>query len=168
MPPGPAHPGRVLGVDVGAVRVGVALSDPAGTLATPLVTLDRDETTWSDLDQLVELVTEHEVVEVVVGLPRTLAGREGPAAQAARAYVEDLREVLAEHTEPSLTDLPITLADERLTTVTATRMLSDRGVKGRAQRRVIDQAAAVEILQTWLDARRRPDPDPDPDDVAAP
>jgi putative Holliday junction resolvase len=147
--------GRVLGVDVGAVRVGVALSDPAGTLATPLVTLDRDETTWSDLDRLVELVTEHEVVEVVVGLPRTLAGREGPAAQAARAYVEDLREVLAEH---AVTDLPITLADERLTTVTATRMLSDRGVRGRAQRRVIDQAAAVEILQTWLDARRRPDP----------
>jgi putative Holliday junction resolvase len=148
--------GRVLGVDVGAVRVGVALSDPAGTLATPLVTLDRDETTWSDLDRLVELVTEHEVVEVVVGLPRTLAGREGPAAQAARAYVEDLREVLAEH---SVSDLPITLADERLTTVTATRMLSDRGVRGRAQRRVIDQAAAVEILQTWLDGRRRPDPD---------
>jgi putative Holliday junction resolvase len=149
-------PGRVLGVDVGAVRVGVALSDPAGTLATPLVTLDRDETTWSDLDRLVELVTEHEVVEVVVGLPRTLAGREGPAAQAARAYVEDLREVLAEH---SRTDLPITLTDERLTTVTATRMLSDRGVRGRAQRRVIDQAAAVEILQTWLDGRRRSDPD---------
>jgi putative holliday junction resolvase len=152
-------PGRVLGVDVGAVRVGVALSDPAGTLATPLVTLDRDETTWSDLDRLVELVTEHEVVEVVVGLPRTLAGREGPAAQAARAYVEDLREVLAEHSEPALAGLPITLADERLTTVTATRMLSDRGVKGRAQRRVIDQAAAVEILQTWLDARRRAEPD---------
>ncbi|HEY2195237.1 MAG TPA: Holliday junction resolvase RuvX [Actinomycetospora sp.] len=148
-------PGRILGVDVGAVRVGVALSDPAGTLATPLVTLDRDETTWSDLDRLVELVTEHEVVEVVVGLPRTLAGREGPAAQAARAYVDDLREVLAEN---SMTDLPVTLADERLTTVSAIRMLSDRGVKGRAQRRVIDQAAAVEILQTWLDARRRPEP----------
>jgi putative holliday junction resolvase len=154
--------GRVLGVDVGAVRVGVALSDPAGTLATPLVTLDRDETTWSDLDRLVELVVEHEVVEVVVGLPRTLAGREGPAAQAARAYVDDLREVLAEQAEPALSGLPVTLADERLTTVSATRMLSDRGVKGRAQRRVIDQAAAVEILQTWLDAHR-----PGPD-VAAP
>ena len=148
-------PGRVLGVDVGAVRVGIALSDPDGTLATPLVTLDRDETTWSDLDRLVELVTEHEVVEVVVGLPRTLAGREGPAAQAARAYVDHLREVLAEH---SLADLPVTLADERLSTVSATRMLSDRGVKGRAQRHVVDQAAAVEILQTWLDARRRPGP----------
>src|ERR1700753_2497425 len=82
---------------------------------------DRDETTWSDLDRLVELVTEYEVVEVVVGLPRTLAGPEGPAAAAARAYVDDLREVLAEN---AMTDLPITLADERLTTVSATRMLS--------------------------------------------
>ena len=143
--------GRVLGVDVGAVRVGVALSDPAGVLATPLVTLDRDETTWSDLDQLVDLVVEHEVVEVVVGLPRTLAGREGPAARAALGYVDDLREVFDER---GVSGVPVTMADERLSTVTAGRMLSDRGVKGRAQRRVIDQAAAVAILQTWLDARR--------------
>lgn len=142
--------GRVLGVDVGAVRVGVALSDPAGVLATPLVTLDRDETTWSDLDQLVDLVVEHEVVEVVVGLPRTLAGREGPAARAALGYVDDLREVFDER---GVSGVPVTMADERLSTVTAGRMLSDRGVKGRAQRRVIDQAAAVAILQTWLDAR---------------
>ncbi|GAA4824301.1 Holliday junction resolvase RuvX [Actinomycetospora corticicola] len=143
--------GRVLGVDVGAVRVGVALSDPAGVLATPLVTLDRDETTWSDLDQLVDLVVEHEVVEVVVGLPRTLAGREGPAAEAALGYADDLREVFDER---GVSGVPVTMADERLSTVTAGRMLSDRGVKGRAQRRVIDQAAAVAILQTWLDARR--------------
>ncbi|MEJ2870175.1 Holliday junction resolvase RuvX [Actinomycetospora sp. OC33-EN08] len=143
--------GRVLGVDVGAVRVGVALSDPAGVLATPLVTLDRDETTWSDLDRLTDLVAEHEVVEVVVGLPRTLAGREGPAAQAALGYADDLREVFDER---GVSGVPVTMADERLSTVTAGRMLSDRGVKGRAQRRVIDQAAAVEILQTWLDARR--------------
>ncbi|MDL5157969.1 Holliday junction resolvase RuvX [Actinomycetospora termitidis] len=143
--------GRVLGVDVGAVRVGVALSDPAGVLATPLVTLDRDETTWSDLDQLTDLVAEHEVVEVVVGLPRTLAGREGPAARAALGYADDLREVFDER---GVSGVPVTMADERLSTVSAGRMLSDRGVKGRAQRRVIDQAAAVEILQTWLDARR--------------
>ncbi|WP_433798761.1 Holliday junction resolvase RuvX [Actinomycetospora sp. CA-084318] len=138
-------------MDVGAVRVGVALSDPAGVLATPLVTLDRDETTWSDLDQLVDLVAEHEVVEVVVGLPRTLAGREGPAARAALGYADDLREVFDER---GVSGVPVTMADERLSTVTAGRMLSDRGVKGRAQRRVIDQAAAVAILQTWLDARR--------------
>ncbi|MFC5066169.1 Holliday junction resolvase RuvX [Actinomycetospora atypica] len=150
-----AASGRVLGVDVGAVRVGVALSDPAGVLATPLVTLDRDETTWSDLDRLTDLVAEHEVVEVVVGLPRTLAGREGPAARAALGYADDLREVFDER---GVSGVPVTMADERLTTVTAGRMLSDRGVKGRAQRRVIDQAAAVEILQTWLDGRRSAGP----------
>jgi putative holliday junction resolvase len=88
---------------------------------------------------------------VVVGLPRTLAGREGPAAEAALGYADDLREVFDER---GVSGVPVTMADERLSTVTAGRMLSDRGVKGRAQRRVIDQAAAVAILQTWLDARR--------------
>jgi len=137
--------GRRLGVDVGSVRVGVALSDPDGVLATPLATLRRDERDGSDLRQLAELVVEHEVVEVVVGLPRTLAGREGPAAQAARDYVGALDSVLS---------VPVQLSDERLTTVMAIRTLSDRGVRGRKQRAVVDQAAAVEILQGWLDARR--------------
>jgi putative Holliday junction resolvase len=137
--------GRRLGVDVGSVRVGVALSDPDGVLATPLATLRRDERDSSDLRQLAELVTEHEVVEVVVGLPRTLAGREGPAAQAARDYVSALGTVLT---------VPVQLSDERLTTVMAIRTLSDRGVRGRKQRAVVDQAAAVEILQGWLDAHR--------------
>lgn len=126
------------------MRVGVALSDPAGVLATPLVTLDHDEA-GTDLGRLVALVDEHEVVEVVVGLPRTLAGRDGPAAQTARRYAEALEARLP---------VPVVLADERLTTVTASRTLSDRGVKGRKQRRVIDQAAAVEILQGHLDRRR--------------
>lgn len=138
-------PGRRLGVDVGSVRVGVALSDPAPVLATPLVTLSRDERSRSDLDQLAELVTEHEVVEVVVGLPKTLAGRHGPAAAGAVAYAE----ALAERVGP----VPVRLGDERLTTVTASRMLSQRGVRGKRQRAVVDQAAAVEILQAWLDAR---------------
>ncbi|HEX4704821.1 MAG TPA: Holliday junction resolvase RuvX [Pseudonocardiaceae bacterium] len=118
--------GRRLGVDVGSVRVGVALSDPGPVLATPLVTLSRDARGGRDLHQLAALVEEHEVVEVVVGLPRTLAGR------------------LA---------VPVRLADERLTTVTASRMLSQRGVRASQQRAVIDQAAAVEILQAWLDGR---------------
>jgi putative Holliday junction resolvase len=135
------------------VRVGVALSDPGGVLATPLVTLDHDEA-GTDLGRLVALVDEHEVVEVVVGLPRTLAGRDGPAAQTARAYADALAGRLAPR------EVPVVLSDERLTTVTATRTLSDRGVRGRKQRRVIDQAAAVEILQGYLDthrARRTPD-----------
>lgn len=140
---GPA--GRRLGVDVGSVRVGVAVSDPGGVLATPLVTLRRDEREGSDLRQLAELVAEYEVVEVVVGLPRTLAGREGPAAETARSYADAL--------EPLLT-VPIRMVDERLTTVVASRTLAQRGVKGRKQRAVIDQAAAVAILQGWLDQRR--------------
>lgn len=132
-------------MDVGSVRVGVALSDPAPLLATPLVTLSRDERGGRDVDQLAELVNEHEVVEVVVGLPRTLAGRTGTAAELALAYADELA--------ARITPVPVRLADERLTTVTAARMLSQRGVKGRKQRAVVDQAAAVEILQGWLDAR---------------
>jgi putative Holliday junction resolvase len=139
--------GRCLGVDVGEVRIGVALSDPAGILATPLVTLSRDRSGARDLDALAAMVVEHEVVEVVVGLPRTLAGREGPAARAAADYARALGGRLGE-------GVAVRLTDERLTTVSATRMLAERGVRGRKQRAVIDQAAAVEILQGWLDARR--------------
>ncbi len=137
--------GRRLAVDVGAVRVGVALSDPGPVLATPLVTLKRDERGDTDYAQLADLVTEHEVVEVVVGLPKTLAGRHGHAAEAAQSYAEQL----AEWVEP----IPVRYSDERLTTVTASRVLSERGVRGKRQRAVVDQAAAVEILQAWLDAR---------------
>jgi putative pre-16S rRNA nuclease len=132
-------------VDVGSVRVGVALSDPAPILASPLVTLSRDERSGSDLDRLSQLVTEHEVVEVVVGLPKTLAGRHGPAAVGAVDYAN----ALAARVGP----VPVRFGDERLTTVTASRMLSQRGVRGKKQRAVVDQAAAVEILQAWLDAR---------------
>jgi putative holliday junction resolvase len=138
-------PGRRLGVDVGSVRVGVALSDPGPVLASPLVTLSRDERSGSDLDKLAELVAEYEVVEVVVGLPRTLAARHGAAAESAVEYAEALRTRVG--------PVPVRLADERLTTVSASRMLSERGVRGKRQRAVVDQAAAVEILQAWLDAR---------------
>jgi putative Holliday junction resolvase len=134
-----------LGVDVGSVRVGVAVSDPSGVLATPLVTLRRDEQGNSDLRRLAELAAEYGVVEVVVGLPSTLAGREGPAAEAARCYADALSPLL---------DVPIQMADERLSTVVATRSLRERGVRGRKQRAVVDQAAAVAILQSWLDSRR--------------
>ena len=142
-----SDPGRRLGVDVGEVRVGVALSDPAGILATPLVTLTRDRSGARDLDALAAMVVEHEVVEVVVGFPRTLAGRAGPAADAVAAYARALATRLTNA-------VPVHLTDERLTTVSATRMLAARGVRGRKQRAVVDQAAAVEILQNWLDAHR--------------
>ncbi|HEY0486260.1 MAG TPA: Holliday junction resolvase RuvX [Mycobacteriales bacterium] len=135
-----------IGVDVGSVRVGVAISDPSGLLATPLVTLARDSARDTDIDRLVELVAEYDAVEIVVGLPRSLSGREGPAAETARRYAA----TLANRAEP----VPVRLTDERLTTVSATRTLAAQGVRGRRQRAVIDQAAAVLILQTWLDSRR--------------
>lgn len=141
-----------LGVDVGRARVGVARSDPDGVLATPLVTLRRDlkphrDGLPSDVAELVRLVETHETVEVVVGLPVTLAGTESYAAAEARAYAE----VLARAVAP----VPVRLADERMSTAAATRRLSERGVRGGRRRAVVDQAAAVEILQGWLDAARR-------------
>jgi len=135
-----------MGVDVGAVRVGVALSDPDGILASPLVTLRRDTDGDSDVTELLRLVEEHQVIEVVVGLPRTLAGARGPAALAAEQYAARLAD--------RATPVPVRLADERLTTVIASRMLTGRGVRGKRQRAVVDQAAAVAILQSWLDAER--------------
>jgi putative Holliday junction resolvase len=124
---------------VGSVRVGVAVSDPDGILATPYATLDRA----TSLDAVVALVAERAAVEVVVGHPRHLSGAVGASAQDAEAYAAALRERVA--------PTPVTLVDERLTTVAATRTLSDRGVRGKAQRAVVDQAAAVAILQTYLD-----------------
>jgi putative Holliday junction resolvase len=137
--------GRWIGIDVGSVRVGIAVSDPSGVLATPLVTLTRDPAGDADLRAVAGLVAEHDAVGVVVGLPRTLANTEGPAAQAARAFAVALEGVLV---------VPIELTDERLTTVVATRQLRQRGVPGRRQRAIVDQAAAVAILQGWLDAGR--------------
>jgi putative Holliday junction resolvase len=141
-----------LGVDVGTVRVGIAISDPDGILATPLVTLQRDLRTDrdelpDDVAQIVRLVELHESVEVVVGLPVTLAGTESHAAIHVRAYVEVLAGALGA--------VPVRLADERMSTAAATRRLSERGVRGGRRRAVVDQAAAVEILQGWLDAARR-------------
>lgn len=139
-----------LGVDVGKVRIGVARSDPDGILATPIATVKRDlreqEDIPADMVELARLVEEHGSVEVVLGLPVNLAGQEGPAAVHIRVYAERLAEVIA--------PVPVVLADERMSTVVASRRLSDRGVRGKRQREVIDQAAAVEILQGWLDARR--------------
>jgi putative pre-16S rRNA nuclease len=137
--------GRRLGIDVGSVRIGVAVSDPDGILATPVETVRRDRS-GKHTHRLVELVVELEAVEVVVGLPRTLADRTGPSARDAM----ELAEVLARRIAPT----PVRLADERLTTVSAQRSLQQAGVRAKAQRIVIDQAAAVAILQGWLDERR--------------
>jgi putative Holliday junction resolvase len=137
--------GRRLGIDVGSVRIGVATSDPDAVLATPVETVARDRSN-KHVRRLVQLVNELEAVEVVVGLPRTLADRSGPAAADAIA----LAEALARRIAPT----PVRLADERLTTVTAQRSLREAGVRAKGQRSMIDQAAAVGILQNWLDQRR--------------
>jgi putative Holliday junction resolvase len=146
VPPRPARrAGRVMGVDVGTVRVGVALSDPSGTLASPLETLRRSKD-GADLDRLAALVVEHEVSEVVVGDPRHLSGASGASAQDASAYSRALAGRLGE--------VPVHLLDERLSTVTAASHLRAGGLDSRRQRSVIDQAAAVVILQQFLDSRR--------------
>ncbi len=140
------RPGVRLGVDVGEVRVGLATSDPAGVLALPVATLARDVAGGADLERIVREVVDREVVAVVVGLPRSLSGEEGMAAQRARGYAKDLH--------GRLSGVPVRLWDERLTTVDAHRTLRDSGVSGRRQRQSVDQAAAVLILQSALDAER--------------
>jgi putative holliday junction resolvase len=137
--------GRRVGVDVGSVRIGVAVSDPDCILATPVETVRRDKTD-RHLRRLTQLIGELEAVEVVVGLPRTLADRTGPSAQDAIDLAEDLGKRVA--------PTPVRMADERLTTVTAQRSLREAGVRARGQKAMIDQAAAVGILQSWLDQRR--------------
>ncbi|MDL4777266.1 MULTISPECIES: Holliday junction resolvase RuvX [Thermomonosporaceae] len=132
-----------LGVDVGSVRIGVARSDPGGILASPLETVRSGK---GDLDRLAELVSEHEAVEVVVGLPTSLSGREGPAAASARRFAGMLAGRLATGT--------VRLYDERLTTVTAESGLRAGGVHGQARRKVVDQAAAAVLLQAALDGER--------------
>jgi putative Holliday junction resolvase len=136
-----------IGVDVGTVRVGVARSDPSGILASPVRTLARDPAGRRDLDELVQIVHDAGAVGVVVGLPTTLKGREGAAADMARAYGAEL----AARIDP----IPVRHLDERLTTVSAQRKLHRSGVRGsKAVRAIIDQAAAVELLQHWLDLQR--------------
>jgi putative Holliday junction resolvase len=137
--------GRRLGIDVGSVRIGVACSDPDAILATPVETVRRDRN-GKHLRRLAALVAEYEAVEVVVGLPRTLADRTGPSALDAI----EVADALAQRIAP----VPVRLADERLTTVAAQRSLRAAGMRAKEQRAVIDQAAAVAILQSWLDQRR--------------
>ncbi|WP_280505874.1 Holliday junction resolvase RuvX [Nocardia farcinica] len=142
--------GRRIGIDVGSVRFGVASSDPDGILATPVETVPRAKKVARGaaapaIARIAEIVREYEAVEVIVGLPRTLRGEKGTSATMAIRFAERLR--------AELPDVAIRLSDERLTTVSAARALRDSGVRARGQRQVIDQAAAVAILQGWLDER---------------
>ncbi|TDW21556.1 Holliday junction resolvase RuvX [Kribbella kalugense] len=136
-----------IALDIGDARIGVASSDPHGILATPVCTIPRGR---GDLDKIAALAAELEAFELVVGLPRSLSGGEGPAAvkirETAGQVLDKVREGNSETT--------LRLVDERFTTVTAERMLRERGKKGSKRRAVVDQAAAVVILQHALDFER--------------
>ncbi len=137
--------GRILGVDLGARRIGLAVSDPSGIIASPLGTIERSGDNHRDRVAIVAAANESEASIVVVGLPREMSGRMGPAARAARAEVEALR-VLA----PAL---QFELVDERMTTVIANRSLIEAGVRRKARKQTVDRVAAAVILQSYLEAR---------------
>ena len=137
---------RALGLDLGSKRIGVAVSDPEGRLATPTDVLHRTGDRARDHRAIAALVAEWEAEVVVVGVPYSLDGGTGPAARAMLAESRQLAGVL---------EVPVETHDERLTTVSAERRLREAGLDSRAQRKVIDQMAAAILLQAWLDGRRR-------------
>jgi putative holliday junction resolvase len=132
-----------LGVDVGTVRIGVARSDPGGVLASPVDTVQRGA---GDVDELAKLAAENDAIEVVVGLPVGLAGREGRSATDGRAFASALATRLA--------PVPVRLVDERFTTVLAHAALQQQGQTSRDRRHTVDKAAAALLLQGALDAER--------------
>ncbi len=134
---------RALGLDLGERRVGVAVCDAAGTVATPVETLVRSGDAERDLDAVAAQVADWQAEIVVVGLPISLDGSEGPAARTARAEIDLLGRFL---------DVPVVSYDERLTTVIAERSLMEQQMKGPKRRGVVDQVAAAVMLQSWLDA----------------
>lgn len=146
-------PGRRIGLDVGTVRIGVAVSDRDAVLAMPVETVPREtglkDRDKGDIDRLLEIIDEYDVVEIVVGLPRTLKGHGSVSVKHAKEIAFRINRRLSNAGRP----IPVRMADERLTTVAATAALRASGVSEKAGRKVIDQAAAVEILQSWLDAR---------------
>ena len=134
---------RVLGIDVGSVRIGLAISDETRTLASPVATVPNDpRSLWTRIEREME---DRQVERVVIGLPRRLDGTEGDAAENARAFAAELAR---------RTTAPIELWDERFTTAIAERSLIESGVRRKRRREVIDSVAAALLLQNWLDARR--------------
>ena len=141
---------RAVALDLGTRRIGVAVSDAGGTMATPYSVIKRSGDARADRARVAEIVSEVEAGLVVVGLPLSMDGSEGTAAKAALKEAEALRELL---------DVPVELQDERLTSVTANRSLTEAGVTGRRRRKAreagaVDQAAAAVLLQSWLDSHR--------------
>lgn len=135
---------RALGVDPGTRRIGVAVSDRSGTVASPLLVLQCGRSRRDDLAALARLARDEEAEVVVVGLPVNMDGSEGAAAKAARRDAATLA---------TLVGVPVELHDERLTTVTAERTLLAAGLDAVQRRRVVDKVAAAIMLQSWLDRR---------------
>jgi putative Holliday junction resolvase len=135
---------RVLALDLGSKRIGVAVSDPSETIASPDRVLERTGSRARDHKAIGDLVAEWEAELVVVGLPLSLSGDDGPAARATREEVAELALALT---------VPVELHDERLTTVTASRTLQEAKMTADARRRVVDKVAAAVLLQSWLDER---------------
>jgi putative Holliday junction resolvase len=145
---------RVVALDLGSRRIGVAVSDPGGRLASPVQVVTRSGDLDRDRRTLAELIAELDAERVVVGLPLSLDGQVGPAAQAALDEVEALA---------AYTDVPIETYDERFTTVTADQLLRAHDRNAKQRRQTIDMAAAAVLLQAWLDGRRGDDPPPAPE-----
>ncbi len=135
---------RALGLDLGAKRIGVAVSDRSGTIATPLTVIQRAGRRADDHRRIAALVVEEEADVVVVGLPLSMDGSVGRAARDAVAEAEAIASVVG---------VPVRTHDERLTTVTADRVLIERNLRAPARRQVVDKVAAAVMLQGWLDAR---------------
>ncbi|MEI8206230.1 MAG: Holliday junction resolvase RuvX [Kiritimatiellales bacterium] len=133
--------GRVLGIDHGDVRIGIALSDPTEFLASPLCVLDS---TKAGLDQIIGLIAEHEVEKIVVGLPRNMDGSYGSATAKVRTFIEKLK---------IKTAVPVFEWDERLSTVSAHNALREAGLDSKRRKGVVDKVAAQIILQNYLDAQ---------------
>lgn len=145
----PAPPGRVLGIDLGSRRIGVAVSDPDRVVASPDQVIQRSGDEARDRRAIATAAAEWEATLLVVGLPLSLDGSDGPAAIAARREAERLAEV---------TGLPVETYDERFTTVSAERALTEQNVRGADRRKVIDMVAAAVLLQAWLDRRSQDHP----------
>lgn len=136
---------RALGLDLGTKRIGVATSDSSGLIASPLTVLERTGDRAQDHRAIAKLIQEEEASVLVVGLPLSLSGEAGHAAQNVLSEIEEMASVVG---------VPIETYDERMSSVTANEMLMERKMKAQARRRVVDKVAAAVMLQSWLDHRR--------------
>jgi putative Holliday junction resolvase len=137
---------RILGVDLGTRRIGLALSDPSGTLASPLAVLARTGDRKQDHKAIVKAAREHEADRIIVGLPRSLSGKVGPAEKSTRQEIDELRALAPD-------DITIDCYDERFTTVIAQRSLVESGMRRDKRKQVVDKVAAAVILQSYLEAK---------------